>query len=203
MSDETRNDDLNDPLVLLQRLDPHPVQLDRDRFFFSAGESSARGEMRYSRRLTAVWPAAAAALAVVCVVLGLQIARMSDDLARLPIGESGMITQQENTPGTVPVFPRPRGKTGLSPSPEALEKGDILLFSTPRKSGPLRAGDRYVDVSRWIPAERPESDRGDTIRAGDSDKRKTYLEIRKEFSLPYSRQRVGCRLGESSPDQVL
>jgi hypothetical protein len=178
MSDETRNDDLNNPLVLLQRLDPQPVHLDRERFFFSAGESSARGELRHSRRLTAIWPAAAAALAVVCVVLGLQIARMSDDLARLPVREGGMIVQQENAEPDALVPDGPGKLVDVS----TFDSHIVERKRVSPHSGPLRAGDRYVDVSRWIPAERPASAHSDTIRADDSDKRKTYLEIRKELS---------------------
>jgi hypothetical protein len=185
MSDETQHNGLNDPLALLRRLDPQPVHLDRDRFFFSAGEASARGEIRHSRRFTAIWPAAAAALALVCAILGLQIARMSDDLAHLPIRSGGMVTQETDEPdaGTLPIFPLSARKIGLSPSPEAaFEKGDILLFSTTRESRPLRAGDRHIDLSRWTPLTDHTSTDFRPIRADEQEKPKTYLEIRNELS---------------------
>jgi hypothetical protein len=177
MSDETQQNDLIDPLSSLQQLDPRPVHLDRDRFFFTAGEASARGEFRHSRRWSVIWPAAAASLAVMCAVLGLQIARMSDDLARLPVRESGLLAQQqpEKPSGTVPIFASPREKM-------ASEKGDILLFSTPREGRPLRAGDRSINLSRWTPLTDHAANDARRIRTGDQEKRKTYLEIRNELS---------------------
>jgi hypothetical protein len=178
MSDETQPNDLTDPLSSLRHLDPRPVHLDRDRFFFSAGEASARGEIRHSRRWSALWPAAAAALAVVCTVLGLQVARMSDDLARLPVRESGPIVQQQPAEPTTPITDTQTNTVEISTS----EKGDILLFSTHRAARPLRAGDRTINLSRWTPFTDHAATDARRIRTDDQEKRKTYLEIRNELS---------------------
>jgi hypothetical protein len=182
MSDETQPNDLTDPLSSLRDLDPRPVHLDRDRFFFSAGEASARGEIRHSRRWSAIWPAAAAALAVVCTVLGLQVARMSDDLARLPVRESGPIVQQQPAEPAARITDTQTNTVNLSTSEKGSEKGDILLFPTPREARPLRAGDRAIDLSRWTPLTDHAATDARRIRTGDQEKRKTYLEIRNELS---------------------
>ncbi|MEX2137682.1 MAG: hypothetical protein WD894_00360 [Pirellulales bacterium] len=81
MSEQERQDRIDEALVLLGRMMPEALQAGRDELFFRAGEASARGELAgssFTRRFA--WPAIAATLAFVAAVLGYSVVNQQPKL---------------------------------------------------------------------------------------------------------------------------
>jgi hypothetical protein len=71
MSEQDRQERINETLALLGRMTPTGLTVNRDDLFFRAGEASARGELDASRSWRhRVWPAIAATLALIATGLG-------------------------------------------------------------------------------------------------------------------------------------
>jgi hypothetical protein len=101
MSQPDRQEQIADTLSLLSQMTPLALAANRDELFFRAGEASAQCERRESPKARRnVWPAAAAALAILAAGLGAAIA-MREPAVRVVYIERGTADspRQANTAG--------------------------------------------------------------------------------------------------------
>lgn len=181
--------------ALLRRLAPHPVQIDRDRFFFAAGEASAQAKQ--SRGVTlrrVVWPAVAAALALVATVQTLRVEELESRVRQLATQnhrQRDAVLPKEHARTRIEIQP----ETAWAPSmPRATQHQVDRYLADLANAGTPRAG-----MSNMISGDATRhsiefSFAGDPARAPsasdtpNSDSRmaappKTYFELRAEMKL--------------------
>jgi hypothetical protein len=197
MSEQTRQEQIDETLSLLGQMTPAALAADRDRLLFRAGEASARGEDRGPSRITRVlWPAVAAALALVAEGLGTALAMHEPDVRVVYVERpAGADVEQANAAGKT-ATPRDRRESdtaaesgasvyaasktrdwppgnGLIPSQDWAALSDAF-------AGQLRSQQEGSQAAQEAIATATAENRGDDTldAAGRRRRSQTYLELR-------------------------
>jgi hypothetical protein len=179
---------------MLSRLSPERLSIDRDRLFFRAGEASAHGEAQSRRRWRArLWPAAAAAMAMVAAVLSVTLADREPEVRIVYVKERAINAEaQPHVPS--PDVPESFAVEGqLDREHRGLADGRSDWFV--QSDGLIHPRDRAALSEAFarqlsLQQERSEAKRNETIAMGEQDREgesrdetarnpaRTYMEIR-------------------------
>jgi len=184
-------------MSLLSQMTPAALAADRDRLFFRAGEASVRGETpASSQAYRALWPAVAAALALLAAGFGAALAMRKPETRVVYIERpAGAGAEQASTAAKATTAPnRPESDTLVEPGALAYgatetryrPPGNELIPSqdwaalSDAFAGQLRLQQERSQAAREAIATATAENRGSDRLNGDAPRRRaqTYLELR-------------------------
>jgi hypothetical protein len=136
MSEQYNQERMNEGLARFERMTPAGLEIHRDELFFRAGEASARSDRRMISTIRrALWPAAAAVLAIVAGGLGVVLANRSPETkvvyVERPAEHSGAKENEK----------RADAKIATAPQADDVEQATLSRLTVPYRPRGLGADD--------------------------------------------------------------